>query len=490
MNKILLATAILFGALLPLKAANISYAGSAFNGVIASSKTIDIDLNAKNIDSAVVQVIYSTASPSTVTFKDGTVAVASLTVVSLTGLTTAYATNSIWISSNSALVGSTLWVNGYPMKEGNAWTCDVNYASNTLVSLNAALNNNFGSLFASTYNVTTNGNKVIYSTSASYGSASNTFAIYSSTPAALSSSSTFTGGSDNAYVSINGYKLQANVDFWPQATTAQTASTIAVVMTNKAPFSSMLISTGNAVGTALNVVFTTTTVTGVNANYSLYSSSPSVLQWNVTRMINGTDSDIVGSTLNPVYQTPSYGEGYSYVSPRSANTIYKTQTQWGTALPVLFAKSGTAGTTPGGMVTGTTYYVTNVTATSFQLSTTVALANSGWAMPYSTIYSSGGFTATITPLAFVGYSVMTLQESNDGTNFQSLYLVPSTSAVTTPALAQTTQTAAGAASNVIWGIPQANFKYLRLNFVPGTAGGTNVNYVINGKGSIRNILNP
>jgi len=96
MKKLIVALTLIVGVVSLSKAADTTYQGSIVNAVLTSSQNINIDLT--GTDFAALQVNFATASPATVTFDDGRAGTGTITVLEgLNGLTTAYATNAIYI---------------------------------------------------------------------------------------------------------------------------------------------------------------------------------------------------------------------------------------------------------------------------------------------------------------------------------------------------------------------------------------------------------
>ena len=114
MKKILLA-AIVAGLASFAEASNITVSTTMVNEVLTSTRSFTIDTNLLRIDQLSAQIIYSSASPNTVTFTDGKPSTGTVTVSSLTGLTTTYANNSITVVSTTGLTDHYLYFRGYPI---------------------------------------------------------------------------------------------------------------------------------------------------------------------------------------------------------------------------------------------------------------------------------------------------------------------------------------------------------------------------------------
>jgi hypothetical protein len=470
MKKALVALFMLFGLASLSVASDITIpASNVINAVLALTQNVDLDLNYYHVDDGSIQVNYSSANPSAVTFRDGTPGTGNITIANITGLTTTYATNKITIASNAGVAGSILTINGYPFTEGKNWNYNATYASMTATNLTNALNSAYSGSFISTNNTT---GTVVYSTAATYGSAQNSITLVSSTQTALTvNAGTFTGGQDNQTFKIGGTTLMWNRDIYPGATTTTAATALTTALNALGDF------LANSVA---NVVYSTTNFAGANANYPMATSTAS-LTLSGAALTGGTNPDFT-VTLSTFLNNGNQALGYAYMSgmPTSAlNTIYKAPTSLGTAFPLLLTK--TAGTIPLPLVVNTTYYASNLTATSFQLSDTSTGAVAGLFLTMSTITAGGGGTFILTPLALTGTPVVTFQVSDDDVNFTNLWTIPFNTA--TPAQATFSFASPYTAGSVFYNLPEnlSLWRWLRLAYAGTTGGGTNVQYIINGK---------
>jgi hypothetical protein len=137
--------------------------------------------------------------------------------------------------------------------------------------------------------------------------------------------------------------------------------------------------------------------------------------------------------------------------------------------------NNTAGTSPANLVSGTTYYVVPLDASTFQLSTTSTGAVAGTPIvSVSTQAAAGGGTFTFTPLGYSGTASWQWEGSNDNVNFNPMaissvtYSSPSSSPSTT-----------------LWNFDSINFRYLRLDVIGPTQGGLTLVVTGTGRGEYR-----
>jgi len=448
--------------LLCLTLAGVSKAMSAvYNGNVANEacltydKTFDIDLNTagpdtSDIDAISAQAVYSSPTVSAVDFTDGHVSTGSLTVVSTAALAAAAAHNTITVVSTAplsasaahntitvvstnGLTGATLTINGIVLTEGKDWS-NVQTASGTAKSISRAILNNFSILTAT---FTSGG--VVYTTATASGSRGNAYTIVSSTPAALAAgAAAFSGGQDNAYLTLNGQLLRNGVEWTATTTASGTAKSISAAIMARASLSNLIQTTWTAAG----VVSATSTATGGSTNYSLASSTPAALSVFAARMYGGLSSAYVLSAAN----------------------VHVSAHGLATGLGVWFSTSSSVGLSP--LVCGTTYYAIRVDADNFELSDTSTGAIAGNYITFTSSSATPGNTFTVHPTAFAGTYAFKWQASNDGTNFFDL------------SVTSVTYSAPGTYG---WDFSTTNYRYLRVNVDAGTGGGLTLKVIVNGK---------
>lgn len=291
--KKLAAAVVLIAGLARFSAASeiVLNSSSVVNSVIAPTQNFVLDLNANRVDSLSVQVNYSSANASTVSFTDGQTSTGSITIVSLTGLSTAYATNKITVASNAAgtkasahvtiisttgLTGESLTITqgntSHSFTSGAGWASAGLTTTQAAASLAALIQGSSSYLLMTATNVA----NVIYATATSVGITPNTSWLLSSSDTSLmTASATFAGGLEKAN--------------YHQTITVVTDSGTAV-LTEGTQWSQSDVSSNTAVSicSALNNVFspgifTSTTGAGgavVYSSASFTGSSPNA--WTVT----------------------------------------------------------------------------------------------------------------------------------------------------------------------------------------------------------------
>ena len=132
------------------------------------------------------------------------------------------------------------------------------------------------------------------------------------------------------------------------------------------------------------------------------------------------------------------------------------------AMAVLF--STTAGSPPGGLTHGTTYYVIRVNKDQIQLSTGTTEAMDGLEVNLTAQTSTNTFT--LAPLAFAGTPSFKWQASNNATDWFDLNV---------------TSITWSAASNTLWEWTAPTFKWIRLNLLGPTTGGLKLGVTLHGR---------
>lgn len=249
---------------------------------------------------------------------------------------------------------------------------------------------------------------------------------------------TSTNSLSSAFITINDVTLNQGVDWTATTTASGTAKAISDAIMANSSLSAIIRSTWTSGG----IVYATATAVGLNA-YKLYAYPPASLTRSKSTFTGGSASAI-GTASSKINAT---AHGLT------------------TALPVLYTK--TAGTSPGQLSAGTTYYAIPIDANSFKLSDTSTGAVAGSpVISIATQTAAGGGSFTLTPTPIAGSYSFKWQESNDGTNFSDV------------AVSSVTYAASG---NTIWDFGTVNFKWLRLKALTGTGGGLNLQVIGIGK---------
>lgn len=419
-----------------VRAAVIVYNATLVNETaLAYSNTYSVDLQANGINSLSAQAVYSSATVSNDTFKDGAQSTGSFTVVTYTALSSASATDNLTVVNNSLPANALIGVPGYVFYNNQDWAVG-NTSSNTALSIKNAL------ATVPWLSVSVSGN-VIYAT-ATYGSRYNSMYLTSNTSSITSNTTNFTGGQDNAYVRINGVTLVQGQNWNAVTSNAQTATNLAAAINAAGTLNTKL-----SAGAASAKVTSTSTFAGSLYNYSQVSSTPTALSVNNANMTGGvTPAFTLASSL---FSVPSHGL-----------TL---------ALPVLY--SGTPAI--GGLATGTTYYAVPVDANSFKLAkfSTSAVAGIDLVVITSTNTQLTQDTYTLAPLGISGIPSFKWQVSNDNSNWNDL-------AVSSVTMGSTGTAYATPPTSTFWSFGYIGARYLRLNAVAPTTGGIKLTVTVIG----------
>ncbi len=413
------------GALVP--AGPGAYSGNLVNEPgLAYSNTFLLDMAQYNAREVSLQAIFSTVTYTSPTATDGSESTASVRVISVTGLSSATATDNITVTTNVFASNPTITVRNCVLTMGKDFSKG---ATKQLTAANLAT-----AIHACVPEISASAAGGIVYATATYGSYANAYAFTSTSSSMTVSSALMSGGADNACLTINGTAL-CNNGSWSAG-----ASTTTAVLSLGNAIANAGLSLSTAASGNLGVVYTTATLNGTAYNYTLVSSSPTVLSVSQAVYTNGANS---GFTLGSAKIV--------------GNTAILTR-----GLPILYA----IGSNPaiGGLTTGTTYYAVPAGGTSFFLAKYSTSAVAGLASDYATVTSTNsGTTAhtyTIAPLAWAGSATYVLQVSNDNTNYAT---AASTGTVTV------TSSTTGSPLAINFGV--LGYRYLRLNFTAQTSGG-------------------
>lgn len=448
MKKIILSAMALMAALASVSMAQIlpvpsgSNDGNSYNGNLvnvaaglAYSNTYAMDLAKYDASKVSAQILYSSVTFTSPTFSDGSESTGNVRVITVTGLSSATATNQITIISTTGLNGAALTVGNNVLTYGVQWNLA---ATKQLTAVNLA-----AAIHAANSQISASASGGIVYATAAYGSYANSWKVTSNNSSMTVLNSFFSGGADNAVLTINGTALTQGTQW-----TAGASTTTAVLSLGNAIANAGLSLSTSASG-GLGVIYATSTLNGTAYNYTLVSSTPTVLSVSGPRMTGGTNA---GVTLNS-----------GVITAGSASNLTL-------ALPVLYA----IGANPaiGGLTTGTTYYVVPISATQFYLSRcsscAVALSAGDYVTVTSTNSQSTAHTYTIAPLAWAGSASFIWQASNDNSNWGT---APSTGTVTI--------TSSTAVTDTLLDFGVFNFRYLRFNFTAPTSGAVNLVVPVN-----------
>ena len=405
---------------------------------LAYSKNYDVDLEAgRGISAMSAQAIYSSATVAAQTFLNGQISTGSITINTLSALTTAYATDILTVNTLTGIDGIIIGVQGHRFKEGVDWRKGTT-TTTAATSLAAAIAAALPSLVTVTHPTNTVVLKAI-----DVGSYYNTIEVKSSTPSAVSAATDlFTGGQDNAVLTINGVELRANDTWYPLATPSLTSINLAASI-NANPFLSTLV-TATANTPAPGVTRLVSISAGEAVNYDLNSSTPAALSLGGDMMGGGLDS--------------AFASGTDIALPAHGFSV---------ALPVLY----TGAPAIGGLTTGTTYFIGVVDEDTIALATTSLKAQAADYIELTAPSAQAATdTYTLTPLPITGTSAFLWKASNDYATWTDLG--SSTSVALSTSMA---------ASSIMWDLGTLNYHYVRLGVTGPTTGGLELKVVVNSK---------
>ena len=421
-----------------------SYSGKLLsNPGLAYSANFAMDLSVYDASKFSAQVIFSTVTFANVPILDGSQSTGSYTISSYAALSSAAATDQVTITTNG-LAGACLTLQYNTICEGQQWALGASTQASALniaaaISLLPNLSAGVGGAAQS----------VVYAT-ATYGSYANSYVFTSNSSSMVVTNPLFSGGADNAVVTINGKALTQGTGSgqWAAATNnATTATNLAAVIA--------------AAGLGLNaaasgaVVTATSTLNGAAYNYSLLTSTPTALSVLHPTMINGTNP---GLALGGKVLTDATATGLTL------------------GLPVLFPVS--ANPAIGGLTQGTTYYAYPTSNFSFELAlySTSAVAGSpasDFIVVTGTNSQVTAHTYTISALPWLNAATFIWQSSDDNSNWFTSQYTGNVSTGTVTIYSTTT------AADFPLDFGVFNYRYLRFSFTAPTDGALNISVPVN-----------
>lgn len=427
---------------------------------VASTKTFTIDVNEKQVARLSAFVSYSTASVPAVSFSDGRTSTAAITISSLTAISSAAANAYLAITSNTALANGFFRLvtpaGSYLFREGVDWsksnfstaTNQQNFSTRTAVSIAATLN--FSSYGVTAVTATVSGNAGVLVTARQKGTIGNSYALASSTPAALTTT-TFTNGRDLLVLKINGVQFRAGYEYSALATASGTARNLsnAIATSSLVGYVSSTFSTVASVG----IVYATSSYVNMST-YTVFSSSNGAM---AISSVAASYSD--GSALG-------YFVGGQPSNISVADNVISTPNALTQGLAVLYSSS--VGSSPAPLRSGTTYFVVNSSVTQFQLAYTATGAAVGLVIDITSVTQRGGGSFTVAPLAYNASAPQPSYKwevSNDSATWVDL-----TGSFTTNFTSVTAHN-----------FGDFNWRYLRQNVTSSSNTPVNINTWLNGK---------
>lgn len=365
-----------------------------------------------------VQAVYSDGTPASHTLTSGVKQTATITVTNnWAALSSSQAAVTVSVRSTSAVTGDSVTLNGAVFTEGTHWT--------SITSTSTAATNLKNAIDAHPEFVATAAGSTVTVKYVSYGTAGNGLPVLTSDSANLViGGATFTGGTNQPTININGTTLTEGVDFLAQASSRTTAGNLTTAINANATLSAEVSASS---GSTSSVITLTALYPG--SNYYLSSSTSGLA---TTGFINGAAADIDIPTD---------------VFTKSAHSLT-------TGLQVRY--NTTSGSAPGGLTNATTYYAIKLTENTYKLATSSTNAVAGTAIDITSLPATASvYTMTPTPLV-IGSAGFLWQGSNDNSNFSNL------------SISSVTYSAAG---NTLWDLGEYAYKYLRISFTGPTRGG-------------------
>lgn len=389
---------------------------------LAHDATYQADLLGLKAVGLTGQAVFTSAStPSPVTFQDGRQSTGSITIVDYTVLSTAAATNTVTVTSTSGLTNAAVTLPGFELKQGVDWLVAGTTVA-TAASLQTALQR--------VPNLTVSRIGAVITLTAPVGTAYNSLAIASNSGSITVASPTFTGGRNNAKVTINGIVLTQGAEWTASVSSATTATSLASAINTA--LGSFITATANS--PTNGVIALVSDANGAAYNFSL-ASSVAAITLSGSSMVNGT--------------TASY----------TANTPSINITAHGITLgtPVLY--TGSPAISP--LVAGTTYFVIPVSANVIKLASSKSNALAGTVITMGSIAPHlTASVATLSALAISGTPSFKWQSSNDAITWTDLSVASVTMlSYATPARIQS------------WSFFPVSYRYIRANVLGPVSGG-------------------
>lgn len=442
---------------LVLLAAGAAQAGSVvYNQNIAATDALAVNTNfsfdtgssqlrSSNADRLSAQAVYAQGAPATVPFTDGKASTATITVSSMTALRGQRGTNTLTVAKSTTVLASlvptvSFTLNGITMYAGDRWNIGASTGAtgqNITNAINSfsALN---GTFLATTSSTTVPG--VVNITCIATGAICNSYTLTSSSQAALSAgSANFTGGVNPGLlifnltsISTNTVTLTEGIDYQAVTSSQATATSIKSAIDGNSVLSA-LVSVSTATGGKANL---TSKATGDGYNFGIITSSPAALAVTNGRMYGATNSSVT------ITNSSIYAPGHDVT------------------LGLAMLYTAPAGTSPGLLVPGTTYYGIPVDTNYFQVASSTTNAVAGTKISITTQTATGAGSFLFTPIAYSGTASFKWQISNDSTNWADLSVssVTYSSPSTTP-------------STTFWDFGAIGYRYIRLNVIAPTRGG-------------------
>lgn len=467
MNRLTKALAVLFVLSGTAMAGTVKYNGQIANEAgVSYAKAWPLALNNTSIDQVSFQFVWSSAAVSNTTFTDGSASSFTITVGAITALNAQAASDNLKFLTNS-VTGAVVTVNGTQLTNGVNWYSDITSTGSAL-SLKNSINALVPGVIASTGALST-----VFTTATISGAYSNNMILSVNTSSITVATANFTGGRDNASVSVDGFSLMNGRDWFTLGASSATAKSIAAAI--NANLSSVVASTS---GINTSIVWTTSTIVGLGADYATATSTQTALTiapFTSSSTANGSASGFMGGGTNASYTLVN---GSATVI-NSSNTFSPAGETPMTALAVVYSTG--SGQPITGLNIGTTYYVIPINSSSFGLASTSTGAIAGIYVNLTssqTKTTADGFN--LKPQVFSGTPSGIWQASNDGSTW-----TPFTgSGGSTVNISTQTFTPVYPSTSSVIDFGSTNFSWMQFNMTtPPTTGALQVKITANGKNS-------
>ena len=428
------------------------------NKPIAYTQSFTQNMQSTGLSNITVSAQYSSAPFAAVSFSNGSASTGTITISNWPSLLATSATDQITIGATASLLAGTPatfivttpagrgWGNrrAFALVQGIDWLASPYGSTSTAANLNTAL-------AACPYFTTSVSSNVISLTAAQAGSAYNNVQFYSSTSAITVASTGMAGGYDNATLTILGRSFTQGNGWTAATSNAATANSLALAIQGNAFISSLVtITSGPAAGTA-GVLYATSTIDGVYADFGWTSST-------------GT----TGAAMTLSSTTMLWGANSSWVLNSATITIPAHGLV--TGMPVVISSPAALIPTP--LVQGTTYWVDVIDANNIALAGASTAAVAGITIPITSSSTQAGATSfTLSPLTPAGAVSIYLTASNDGNSFYAV-------AGSSYAFTLNGSLTAGTTS---WALGIYPYTYLRATVSGVNQGAMNVNMLLQGQ---------
>jgi hypothetical protein len=411
---------------------------------LAYDQNFVVDLQAAGVNTVSADATYSSATLASKTFSDGQVSTGAITIVTAANLIRAKAVNTITVATNADIgLGTCIayavpGIGGKLLCQGRQWRKG-STAHLTAVAIATVLS-------ANGLPATAGGGSsaVVYATAPANGSIYNAMPLSVSDASLTAGAALFSGGRDDAIISVNGTPFKQGVQFTAVAgDNNTTASNLATAIGANTKLASFITATP-----ASAVITVQSKKVGALYNFTLSkgNAGAAVTLTNGNAMVGGANAAWSLSGTN--IRIASHGMS--------------------TGIAALYTAGSLA---IGGLTNQTTYFVAAVDANNIKLADTKAHAVAG---TYITLTSSATPTAahtyTLAPIAFVTAAATGFKWQTSTNNSSWTDVVASS----------VSWVSGGGAGSTSWDLGKLTPRYLRAAVIAPTTGGLNLHVTVDG----------